>query len=31
MILTSDAVITEIPSEASEEDHHHDHEGAGAF
>ncbi|MEE2856444.1 MAG: chaperonin GroEL [Planctomycetota bacterium] len=31
MILTSDAVITEIPSEAADEDHHHDHEGAGAF
>ncbi len=31
MILTSDAVITEIPSESAGEDHHHDHEGVGAL
>ena len=31
MILTSDAVVTEIPTETEEEDHHHDHEGVGAL
>ncbi|MGE4619419.1 MAG: chaperonin GroEL [Planctomycetota bacterium] len=31
MIMTSDAVITDIPKETEEEDHHHDHEGVGAF
>jgi len=32
MILTSDTVVTDIPKETEEEDHHdHDHEGVGAF
>ena len=32
MLLTSNAVITDIPKETEEEDHHHhDHEGVGAF
>ena len=31
MILTSDAVITDIPEETTEEDHHHEHEGVGAL
>jgi chaperonin GroEL (HSP60 family) len=30
MILTSEAVITEVPSE-TEDHHHHDEEGVGAF
>ena len=32
MILTSDAVVTDIPKDTEEEDHHHhDHEGVGAM
>ncbi|MGB1397249.1 MAG: chaperonin GroEL [Planctomycetota bacterium] len=32
MLLTSNAVITDIPKENDEDDHHHhDHEGVGAF
>ena len=32
MLLTSNAVITDIPKETEEDDHHHhDHEGVGAF
>jgi len=31
MLLTSNAVVTDIPNETEEEDHHHDHEGVGAF
>lgn len=32
MIMTSDAVVTDIPQETEEEDHHHhDHEGVGAL
>ena len=32
MIMTSETVVTEIPSEGGEDhDHHHEEEGVGAF